>query len=148
MKPRMTENPKCFGPEILNMKLPLHHHFVVVALAALLTIAVAANQYDPLKQMYFHYSMGCSSLRSIPKDAELWRNLNLEEPHSVRRHGQSSHQVQIASCHIHDTEIEGLVDDGGCTVAVTAITTITDECLDSMSVFSVSFISLACANKS
>ena len=136
--------PQMFWPGYF-MKLALHHHFAVVTLA-LLAIAVAASQYDPLKQQCFQYSMGCSSLQPTSNFAEVWRNLSLEEPYSVRRLAQPSHQIQITSCHVHDSEIEGFVDAGGCVVAVTAIAAVTDECLDSMSVFSVSFISLVCAN--
>ncbi len=123
------------------MKLALHHYVAIATLAVLLAATGATDQYDPLKQQCFHYSMRCSPLLLTSKYANHqqqyanWAGLS-----DVHRHVQSNQHLLMASCNVLASEIEGLVDAGGCMVEVTAIAAITDGCLAGVSVFTVSLM--------
>lgn len=125
-----------------TMKLALHHFFAIATLAALVVATGATDHYDPLNQQCFQYGLRCSQLQLVSNDSNLQLQYsNWEGRSSAHNRVLSNKHVLMASCNMHASEIEGLVDADGCRVEVTAVAAITDVCLDSVSVFTVSSMS-------
>ncbi len=117
----------------MKLALSLQLLPILALLARAVPVPSFSDKYDPLLQSCFSHSIRCTQLSHCRHD---FSKANLATA-SQKSHAHSP-TVHATSCSAHASEIMDLRDDGSCVAEVTAISAITDGCLDGVSAFMVS----------